>query len=155
MNTHWFRQLLSRLGPRPPEGATAPEAKALMSRTEKIELEALLEKDLASFHAEHGGRAFLEPGWAITLSAAHGPRVTRDPPEDGQLARIEFQELLSIRSLLTTELPHIAVTHNMLPNLATEATHELALQVNRAAADQRGTPESLGAPKSERVRRAN
>ena len=113
-----------------------------MSLTEKIELEGLLEQRLQAFHAAHGGGKFLDPGWAITLTAEHGPRISHDPPATGELARIEFHALLSIRSLLAMEHPELTVTRNMLPNLATEATHQLALQINQIAAAFTSSPAS-------------
>jgi len=153
MNTRWINHLLSRFGPRKEGETPFPGPTALMSRAEKIELEALLEVSFLSFFAEHGGRAFMDPGWAVSLSAAHGPKITRDPPDVDQLARVEFQGMLSIRSLQTTDLPHIAVARSMLPNLATEATHELALQVNRTAARLSAAAAAMAAPKSEQIRR--
>lgn len=125
-----------------------------MSQSEKAELEAIVEKQLHAFYAANGGHSLVEPGWAVSLSAEGGPRITRDPPEQDQLARIEFQSLLSIRSLLATELPHISVSRNMLPNLATEVTRELAHQVNRMAAEMSGNAAKEPLAGSEQIRRA-
>lgn len=152
MNIRWIDRVISHFARRPPK--SSPDPGRLMSQSEKAELEAIIEKQLQAFYAEHGGHPLVEPGWAVSLSAEGGPRITREPPEQDQLARIEFQSLLSIRSLLATELPHITVSRNMLPNLATEVTRELAHQVNRMAAEISGNTAETRLPGSEQVRRA-
>ncbi len=102
----------------------------LISLDEKGEMETMLEKQLVAFYDENGGRKLLEPDWCIALSAARGTEITQAPRADDELGRIKVQDLLSIRSLLTTGSPQVVVTRNMLPNLATEATKELSRQVN-------------------------
>jgi hypothetical protein len=102
----------------------------LLDHDEKSELEALLEQRLFAFHAEHGGRKLLEPGWYIALSAARGADITRGQPADDELARVSVGDLLTIRSLLTSGSPQVVVSRDMVPNLATEATKILSRQIN-------------------------
>lgn len=124
-----------------------------MSREEKAELEAQLEEQFQVFYAEHGSRSFLEPDWAIILTAKHGLQITRGLAESEELARVAFQSLLSIRSLLAIGLPHIGVTRDILPKLATEATRELSQQINRKAAELSGETGSAQELRSDRIRR--
>ena len=150
----WFTRLRNRLINRTPHNEAAPVG--LMSRNEKVELEGLLEEKLVAFYDRHGGGRFLEPGWAIFLSAQGGPIISCEPPDATVLARIEFQHLLSIRSLIAIEQPMLMVSRSMLQNLATEATHELALQVNKMAAELSGHADGktpFVVPSSVRTRR--
>lgn len=106
----------------------------LITLDERSELEALLEKQLMAFYSEHGGRKLLEPGWFIVVSAARGTEITRSEPAADELGRIPVGDLLSIRSLLASDSPQVVVTRNMIPNLATEATKALSVQINALAA---------------------
>ncbi|HEX4859151.1 MAG TPA: hypothetical protein VFV17_09030 [Usitatibacteraceae bacterium] len=127
---------MSRSDPRtspPPAGTAKGAPRILITLAEKRELEALIERQLGDFYAKRGGRVFLEPGWGVALSAARGTEITDALPQDDELARVPFRDLLSIRSMLAIDLPTLVISRSMLPNLASEATKELARQVNDLA----------------------
>lgn len=122
----WLSRHMARLLP----GA---ESDSLMRLDEKTELETMLEERLRLFYETEGATAFIEPGWAIVLQARRGVMVTQADSSEEDLARVELRTLNSIRSLMATDPPNVAVTRNMLANLATEATRELSTQINRIA----------------------